>query len=123
MTTSKLTYAELGAKPPTNTKRIYAWRDLINATKPARYVVENEGQAPRTITVSRRKRQVLEGLMTNPLMAASYCRISDNVLPLRRDYGVQITSTIYQTDAETGREIFGVYTLDSKVRRIDGGAS
>lgn len=122
-TNTKLHQAEPGATPPSNTKRVYKWNDLPNETKPARYIIEDEGQPPRTITVSRRKRQVLEGLMQSPLLAASYCRISDQVLPLRRDFGVNITCTIYKKDPETGREIYGVYTLESKVTRIDGGAS
>lgn len=121
--TTKLQYAEPGAKPPPNTKRVYKWADLPHDTKPARFVVENDGQEPRTITVSRHKRQVLEGLMKQPILAASYCRVSDQVLPLRRDCGLDIVSTIYRNDPETGREIYGVYTLASNVRRLDGEAA
>lgn len=119
MTTGKITYAEAGEKPPSNTKRIYNWAGLKADTKPAKYLIENEGSEPFTITLSRRKRQVLEGLQQSPIMAASYCRISDQVLPLRRDYGVNIVCTIYQNDPETGREIYGVYTLVSKVRLLE----
>jgi hypothetical protein len=119
---TKLNHAEAGATPPQNTKRVYRWADLPNATKPAKFKIEAEGQEPRIITVSRRKRQVLEGLMKSPILSASYCRISDQVLPLRRDYGVNITCTIYRGDEDTGREIYGVYTLENAVCRVDGGA-
>ena len=119
MTTANTINAEPGAKPPPNTKRIYRWADLPDAAKPAKYRVETPGEQARIITVSRRKRQVLEGLMQSPVLAASYCRLSDNVLPLRRDHGVAITCTLYKQDPETGRDRYGVYTLDSKVTRID----
>lgn len=118
--TQKLKHAELGETPPSITKRIYGWQGLPNLSKPAKYIIENEGQEPRVITVSRRKRQVLEGLMLTPILSASYCRISDQVLPLRRDLGVIVLCTIYKCDPETGRDIYGVYTLVSKVRRYDG---
>ncbi|GAB5447177.1 MAG: hypothetical protein Gyms2KO_20500 [Gymnodinialimonas sp.] len=108
--------------PPRNARRIYRWADLPSASKPAQYRVTDPGQEPRVITVSRRKRQVLEGLMQAPIFAASYCRLSDNVLPLRRDHGVDIACTIYNNDADTGRDRYGIYTLVSKVERIDGGA-
>lgn len=120
MTTAKLNYAKLGATPSRNTKRIYKWADLPGDTKPAKFTIECEGKEPRTITVSRRKRQVLEGLMETPILAASYCRISDNVLPLRRDYGLDIACTVYKNDPDTGRDIYGVYTLANTVTRIDG---
>lgn len=115
----KLKHAEPGALPPSNTKRIYGWQGLPNLSKPAQYVVENDGQKPRVVTVSRRKLQVLEGLILSPILSASYCRISDQVL-LLRNLGVDILRTIYKNDPERGREIYGVYTLASRVRRLDG---
>ncbi|WP_439521077.1 hypothetical protein [Marivita sp.] len=118
MTTGKLIHAEPGARPSADTKRIYKWANLKADTTRASFLIENEGIKPFKITVSLKKRQVLEGLMQSPIMAASYCRISDQVLPLRRDYGVNIVCTIYKNDPETGRETFGVYTLVSKVTRI-----
>lgn len=106
--------------PPKNTRRVYAWKDLPSTHKPAQYRITDPGQEPRTITVSRRKRQVLEGLMLAPIHSASYCRLSDKVLPLRRDHGVDIECTLYKNDNDTGRDRFGVYTLNSKVERLEG---
>lgn len=117
MTTEQTIHAEPGAKPPTNAKRVYRWADLPKSSEAATFFVDEDANAPRKITVSRHKRQVLEGLMRGPILAASYCRISDQVLPLRRDYGLDITCTIYRNDPETGRQKYGVYTLASKVRR------
>ena len=110
-------------KPPTNTRRIYAWDDLPQTTEPALYRITDPGQEPRTVTVSKNTRRVLEGLMRGPLFAASYCRLSDKVLPLRRDHGVDIVCTLYRSDEETGRERYGVYTLVSKVERLNGEAA
>lgn len=124
MTSSiKINHAGPGETPPINVKRVYKWADLPGNTKPAKYSIECEGQEPRTITVLRRKRQVLEGLMKSPIRAASYCRISDQVLPLLRDHGVDFRCTIYKNDPDTGRDVYGVYTLENTVRRIEGGAA
>lgn len=105
--------------PPANALRIYRWADLPNLTTPALYRVTDPGQEPREIYASKHKRQVLEGLMRSPLYAASYCRLSDQVLPLRRDDGVNIECKMYRGDADTGRQKFGIYFLVSKVTRID----
>jgi hypothetical protein len=109
--------------PPENTLRVYRWDDLPAAVEPALYQVTDPGQGPRTITVSKNTRRVLEGLMRSPLYAASYCRLSDKVLPLRRDHGVDIVCTFYRNDEDTGRERYGVYTLVSNVERISGEAA
>lgn len=110
-------------KPPKNAQRIYRWADLPNTIRPESYRVTDPGQEPRIITVSRHKRQVLEGLMRAPMFSASYCRLSDNVLPLRRDHGVDIECDLYKNDLETGRNRFGVYVLKSKVERIEQGGN
>ncbi|WP_299661699.1 hypothetical protein [uncultured Ruegeria sp.] len=105
--------------PPANALRVYRWADLPNLTAPALYRVIDPGQEPREIYASKHKRQVLEGLMRSPLYAASYCRLSDQVLPLRRDEGVNIECKMYRGDTDTGRQKFGIYFLVSKVERIE----
>ncbi|WP_170387013.1 hypothetical protein [Ruegeria atlantica] len=97
---------------------MYRWADLPNLTTPALYRVTDPGQEPRKIYASKHKRQVLEGLMRSPLYAASYCRLSDQVLPLRRDDGVNIECKMYRGDAETGRQKYGIYVLVSQVELI-----
>lgn len=108
-----------GNTPPPDAKRVYRWADLPDATERAAYLITDEGGEPRQITVARHQRQVLEGLMRAPIYAASYCRISDQVLPLRRDHGVDIRCDMYANDPETGRERYGIYTLVSDVQRED----
>ena len=116
---SQTKYAEPGERPPPNTKRIYRWGDLPGQVTPARYRVHDETSGEtQDFTVSGHKRQVLEGIMRGPIMAASYCRLSDQILPLRRDKSVPIICTIYRNDADTGREKFGVYTLEARVTRV-----
>ncbi len=108
-------------RPPANALRVYRWADLPNLTAPALYRVTDPGQEPREIYASKHKRQVLEGLMRSPLYAASYCRLSDQVLPLRRDDGVNIECKMYRGDADTGRQKFGIYVLVSQVELIETG--
>ena len=88
MFTAQKINAEPGDKPPINTKRIYRWADLPDTTAPAVFIVQDDGEEVPKFTVSRHMRQVLEGLMHGPIFAASYCRLSDQVLPLRRDKGL-----------------------------------
>jgi hypothetical protein len=104
-----------------NALRVYRWSDLPNLTSQALYRVIDPGQEPREIYASKHKRQVLEDLMRSPLYAASYCRLSDQVLPLRRDDGVDIECKMYRGDAETGRQKFGIYVLVSQIERIETG--
>ncbi|MEX0319031.1 MAG: hypothetical protein AB3N21_13820 [Ruegeria sp.] len=104
--------------PPANALRVYSWANLPNLTAPALYRVTDPSQEPREIWASKHKRQVLEGLMQSPIYAASYCRLSDQVLPLRRDDGVNIECKMYQNDSDTGRQRYGVYVLVSKVELV-----
>lgn len=105
--------------PPTNALRIYSWNQTPNLTASAAYMVQNEGQEPHTIMVSKNICRVPEALMPSPVYAASYCRISDKVLPLRPAFRVDIDCTIYEGDVPTKRKRFGVYFLKSKVVRLD----
>ena len=104
--------------PPKNAKRIYRWADLPNTIEAASYLVEEPGLEPRAITVAKHKRQVLEGLLNGPMFTASYCRLSDQVLPLRRDEGLTIRCDMYANDPEIGRERYGIYVLESVVTRL-----
>ena len=81
---SSLKYAEPGSRPPSNAKRIYRWDDLPDAKGIERYIVNPNDANAEEIKLAKRKRQVLEGLMQGPIYAASYCRLSDQVMPSRR---------------------------------------
>jgi hypothetical protein len=104
--------------PPANALRIFSWDQTPNLSKPAIYEVQNEGQEPRRIVVSKNTRRVLEALILSPVYAASYCGISDKVLPLRRDFDIDIECVTYEGGIPTKRARFGVYFLKSKVIRL-----
>ena len=120
---TKLKHAEPGAKPPPNLLDARKWADFRAEKSIAHFLVEEADQEPRKIAVSRNMRLVLEGLMRGPVLAASRCRISDQVLPLRRDKGLNIQCTIYQNGADGNATKYGVYTLQSKVCRVERDAS
>ena len=100
---------------PSNTLHVNRWDELPDTVKPATYrVVETN----RKFTVQKKTRQTLEGLRNQPVACASKCRISDRVLLLRRDCGLNIEIEMFQSDGDTQGESFGVYFLESKVERI-----
>lgn len=105
--------------PPPNTRRVYGWNDLPARTSPASYWIEAKDRDRRRATLSKHTRQTLEGLMRSPLYAASYCRLSDQVLKLKADHGIDVECQMYRGDPETGRLRFGVYFLRSVVTPID----
>ncbi|SFG68929.1 hypothetical protein [Sulfitobacter dubius] len=108
------------APPPANTVRNSRWRDFPNTVSPAQYRITDETGKAHTVTVSKNKRRVLEGLMRAPMYCASPVRISDLVHILKRDYGVDIAMDLYANDNETDRAKFGIYTLKSKVELANG---
>jgi hypothetical protein len=105
-------------QPPLNTKHISKWSELPDCKDPAMYSIIVNGER-RTFLVSKKKRQVLEGLIHHPLACASKCRLSDCVLHLRRDYGLDIEMKMYQSADESDGESYGVYFLKSEVERVE----
>ena len=65
---------ETNIKPPTNAQRISRVADLPQDRTPADYLVTTEGSDPKTVSLKKRKRQVLDLLMTAPVYAASPVR-------------------------------------------------
>ena len=108
--------------PPSNALRVERWSDMPTAKAPARYEITAEDGSTKTITLSNGNRIILDALLRQPVYCASPVRISDRVCILRGDYGVPITKEMYSNDTATDRMRFGVYFLDGKVRRLDGGA-
>lgn len=100
--------------------RVYGWSNLPNEKAPARFRITNGTGDSRTVTLSKNKRRILEGLMTQPMFCASPVRISDIVCILKTDYGINIHMELYSNDAETDRAKYGVYTLIDQVERLDG---
>lgn len=101
-------------QPPLNTLHVNRWDELPDCKEPAMYSVTVNGE-PKTILVSKKNRQVLEGLINQPVACASKCRLSDNVLHLRRDHGLDIEMKMYKSTDKSGGESYGVYFLNSEV--------
>ena len=100
---------------PVNTLHVNRWDDLPDDIKPATYrVVETNHK----FTVQKKTRQTLEGLINQPVASASKCRISDRVLLLRRDCGLNIEMEMFRGDGTTQGENYGVYFLKSEIERV-----
>ena len=112
-------------RPPENALRVERWRDLPKDRAPASYRVTADDGGTHVITLAKGTRVVLDALLRQPVYCASPVRISDRVCILRNDYRVPIIAEMYQNDAATGRDKFGVYFLTGRVERIgnDGGAA
>jgi hypothetical protein len=113
------------ARPPANSLRVEAWRDLPKDGAAARYKITREGGAESIITLTKGNRIILDALLKQPVYCASAVRISDRVCILRRDYNVPIIKQMYENDAATDRAKFGVYFLNGCVERLgdNGGAA
>ena len=107
--------------PDQTARRIWRVADLPADRATARYEVTAEGAVPRTIAISKRKRQVLDLLMQAPVYAASPVRISDMVHVLRNECGLDIETVTRGGNSGPGTATYGVYHLRSIVRRLDEG--
>ena len=87
---------------------ILSVKDLPTQVVPARYKVTMIAGETREITLSKRKRQVLDALMHDNLFCASTVRLGDAVFRLKEDHG----KFIKRGKLPNGREY---YTLASKV--------
>ena len=117
MKTSPATKAN---RPPTNTLRVEAWRDLPPDRAPARYKITGDEGAVHQITLAKGNRIILDALLLQPVYCASPVRISDRVCILIHKYRVPITKEMFENDAATDRAKFGVYFLNGRVERISG---
>jgi hypothetical protein len=109
-------------RPPANSLRVEAWRDLPADDGPARYRITDQGGQTHEITLKKGNRIILDALMNQPVYCASPVRISDRVCILKREYGVPIDKEMYENDTATDRAKFGVYFLIGQVERIGGAA-
>ena len=107
-------------RPSANTLRVYGWTNLPNEKAPARFKIADGTGESRTVTLSKNKRRILEGLMKQPMYCASPVRISDIVCILKTDYDINIHMKLYASDRETDRAKYGVYTLMDRVELLDG---
>lgn len=110
---------ETNQKPPSNAQRIMRVADLPPDRKPTRYEIRNGTSKPRIVTLDKRKRQIVDLLMSAPVYCASPVRLSDVVHILKREIGLEVETKYYPGNPITGSGAYGVYFLTSDVRRID----
>ena len=100
---------------PSNTLHANRWSDLPDMTEQVTYrVIDTDHH----FTVRKKTRQTLEALLKQPVASASKCRISDRVLILRRDCGLDIKTETFKGDGTSESESFGVYFLKSKIEKV-----
>lgn len=101
--------ANTQAKP----RWIMSIRDLPNTTAPARYKITAPDAEPREVTLSKRKRQVLEALMMGLLYCATTVRIGDVVFRLKETNG-PLAQTLPLDDPDARK----FYALADHVERV-----
>lgn len=78
--------------PTTKSKQPPMWvlstQHLSQNTSPAQYEVTNPEGETKLVTLSKRKRQVVDTLLTRDLFCASTVRIGDIVFRLKQDEGL-----------------------------------
>lgn len=89
--------------------------DLHQDRKPKAKLIENDEAAPFVEMFSKRKLQVLETFEKSPLYCASPVRLSDVVMILKRDHGVDIVTTYHTEVGVPDPATFGVYALKSRI--------
>lgn len=104
--------------PPINAQRIMRVADLPTDRNPAQYEIKNGDGKPRVVTVSKRKRQIIDLLCAGPVFAASPVRIGDTVHILRREIDLDVETIMHPGDPKTGAGDYGTYHLRSRVIRL-----
>lgn len=104
------------ATPPENTRWITSRHDLPLRRGGAYYEVHRAEGTRETLTLSNRKRQVLDALMRSPIYCASPIRLSDIVLLLRNENGINIETEFFQENDGIENTRFGIYILVDQVR-------
>lgn len=107
--------------PPRNTKRIARVADLPQERGKASYEIQNGDQKPKTVTLCKRQRQVLDLLIDAPVYCASPVRISDVVHIMKREISLDVDTEMYPGADVVGSGSYGVYFLKSRVRPLSKG--
>lgn len=105
-------------KPPINTQWIISRSDLPSRRGSARYAVRQLDGTYETIILSNRKRQVMDALIRRPIYCASPVRLSDIVLLLRRENGIDIETEFFQENDGIENTRYGIYVLIDRVRYL-----
>lgn len=113
--------AEAKKVPPNNAKRIWRATDLPPHREVARYKVYRSDGTETFCSLSKRRCQVMDLLLSGPVFCASPVRISDMVHVLKSEVGIEVETEYYPGSKESGSGPYGVYFLKSKVYRLAQG--
>mgnify|MGYP001800072087 CR=1 FL=1 len=106
-------------QPPTSTRYSQSWNPLEQAQPPETWLIEpKEGEAFEVRFPANGTLRVFKTLVKAPLACPSRLRISDRILILRRDYGLNITTEMYPGNGQSECQRFGVYFLEDKATRV-----
>lgn len=127
MTTHKKIRHPSGVKPRIKPQSFNKWADFPTSPERNTYVITwPDGSMNEKVITGRAKNRILLALINGPLECASKVRIGMFVGLLRHECGLSIQTDEYVTDneAEGGAGVYGVYTLETKVRlEIEGVAA
>ncbi|MFT4999474.1 MAG: hypothetical protein ACI875_000468 [Planctomycetota bacterium] len=96
-------------------KWVMSRKDLPLRRAPARFKITHKDGSVFEITLSKRKRQVLELLCRGKVFCASPVRISQFVCLLKHEDGINIFTEIYTEETSTECGKYGIYRLDDEV--------
>lgn len=113
--------SKIKTNPPKNTQRIMRVADLPQDRGKATYEIDNGDENPRTVSLCKRQRQVIDLLLASPAFCALPVRLSDVVHILKRETSLQVETEMYPGNEAAGSGNNGVYFLKSNVRRIADG--
>ena len=109
--------------PPPNAISLDSWDDAEKAPKAQVAILRSPTGDQRQTVLKDGNLRILKTLAKAPLYCASRVRISDRVLILKRDHGVNIRTDMYRAPEGSDCDRFGVYTLLDDVTFEDVGGA
>jgi hypothetical protein len=101
-----------------DTKWVMSRKDLPQNRTPAHFRITCKDGSVVEITLSKRKRQVLELLCRRKVFCASPVRISQFVCLLKHEDGINIFTEIFTEETSTECGKYGIYRLDDEVEYL-----
>jgi len=116
--TSTLKLSAINANIRTSAWHVWRKANLPGNREAQTYLLQDNCGKAQRIILKNRNRQVIDALIRGPIFAASPVRLSNSIMILRREYGVEIETHIFSANDGSGG-VFGIYELISRVKPID----
>ena len=111
-------------KQPTEAiQRILGWHHCEQAHGAETLRLRSPDGDEREVTLSRGNLRILKTLQRGPVFCASPVRLSDRILVLKRDFGVNIRTDMFSAGSGSNRESYGTNTLLDTVLPSHEGAA